>query len=44
MNLYLLFDQVAGHPGADSERIVETLLTIWSRTLLLSGVHAPAEA
>lgn len=37
MNLYTLFDQVAGNPEADIEKLVETLSTIWTRTLLPSG-------
>lgn len=33
MNLYCLFDQVVGNDGADIERIVDALLTVWLRTV-----------
>jgi TetR/AcrR family transcriptional regulator, ethionamide resistance regulator len=39
MNLYTLFDQVAGNSKADTEAIVDTLSTIWRRALLPSGTE-----
>jgi AcrR family transcriptional regulator len=36
MNLYCFFDRVVGHREADVEAIVESLVSVWARTLLLS--------
>ena len=36
MNLYAFFNQIVGNPEADPEAIAETLLTVWTRTFLLS--------
>ena len=40
MNLYCLFDQVAGNPRVDVDAVVDTLLTVWSRTFLLADPPA----
>ena len=33
MNLGCFFEQLIGHPGADAEALVDTLVEIWTRTL-----------
>lgn len=40
MNLYAFFNQIVGNPDADPEAIAETLLTVWTRTFLLSDPEA----
>jgi hypothetical protein len=36
MNLYCFFNRIVGNPAADTDAIVETLLTVWARTFMLS--------
>jgi len=40
MNLFCLFDQVVGNPGADVDAVAATLFTVWARTFLLTDADA----